>query len=416
MRSECFKPRCCHERARQRRSKRGYVLNRLSVIGTLVLAGCSLAPFITKNSIDYNSTVENVTNSVLVTNILRARDGAPLYFSDLSQIRGSLALNVQTAETTLPYGPLFPASAGASAQAGPIAINSTPGFDVAPLNTKNFAQGMMEGIDVNVFAYFIQRGIDAKVFLNLVVGRVERYSKTPDGGYRLDATCASYSRNCFPGLVKAWTVRRPIMGQLSEVTKLGPPIPAELLIHQHDPLGSLIKVDAGDYDLKEAKNSFQLSKTNSKSVLCVASRNGGYEAVGIASPGAAKEPKKPPVPKTDGSCLNVNSAGMPTKDAAGGSSPYRYVLYTRSVEAVFYYLGGLLKDPANSPIPFYISDSPLEPARFHVDYRGKSYFVREATDDGSDATITILAILNDLLNLNRDAKDIPSTKTVATTP
>src|SRR5580658_6561584 len=134
MRSECFKPRCCHERARQRRSKRGYVLTRLSVIGTLVLAGCSLAPFITKNSIDYNSTVENVTNSVLVTNILRARDGAPLYFSDLSQIRGSLALNVQTAETTLPYGPLFPASAGASAQAGPIAINSTPGFDVAPLN------------------------------------------------------------------------------------------------------------------------------------------------------------------------------------------------------------------------------------------------------------------------------------------
>ena len=74
----------------------------------LLLAGCSLAPVIAENTLDYNTAVETVTNGVLVSNILRARDGAPLYFSDLSQIRGAVQFSLQ-AQTTLPYGPVFPA-------------------------------------------------------------------------------------------------------------------------------------------------------------------------------------------------------------------------------------------------------------------------------------------------------------------
>jgi hypothetical protein len=87
------------------------------------------------------------------------------------------------------------------------------------------------------------------------------------------------------------------------------------------------------------------------------------------------------------------------------------VLYVRSVEAMFYYLGSLLLDPEHSPVPFYIFDHPVDDTRFHIEYRGRSYFVREASP--GDGTITILAILSDLLNLNRDAGEIPSTKTVA---
>jgi hypothetical protein len=57
------------------------------------LVGCSLAPLVAHESEDYNETVETVTNSLLVTNILRARDEVPLYFTDLSQIRGQIMLN-----------------------------------------------------------------------------------------------------------------------------------------------------------------------------------------------------------------------------------------------------------------------------------------------------------------------------------
>jgi hypothetical protein len=370
----------------------------------LLLAGCSLAPVIAENTLDYNTAVETVTNGVLVSNILRARDGAPLYFSDLSQIRGAVQLSLQ-AQTTLPYGPVFPGAAGASAQGGPLAVSSQPGFDVAPLNTKKFAEGMLEGIDVKVFAYFIQRHVDPKVFLNLVVSRVELYRKSEKN---LVGTCTTdigkTGTSCVAELIASWTANRgfaPKIGELSEDNDVGPPIPADLFAKQNNIVASLVRTDAANIDVRKSGGDYRLSKSSVKYALCVAAGpRRGYIAVGLASPGATKDPIKPPVPKSNGNC--------------GGSLPDdRYVIYIRSVEAVFYYLGGLL-NTERPPIPFHIYDHPVEAARFHTDYRGRSYFVREGAT--GDPTITILAILNDLLNLNRDAEEIPSTKTVATTP
>jgi hypothetical protein len=192
------------------------------------------------------------------------------------------------------------------------------------------------------------------------------------------------------------------MGELPEKDDVGPPIPADLFAKQNNVVASLVQSDAANIDVKKSGDSYQLSKSSVKYVLCVAAGpRRGYIAVGLASPGATKDPIKPPVPKSNGNC--------------GGLSPdpYRYVIYIRPVEAVFYYLGILL-NTGQPPIAFHIYDHPVEEARFHTDYRGRSYFVREAAT--GDPTITILAILNDLLNLNRDAEEIPSTKTVATAP
>ena len=198
------------------------------VMALVLLAGCSLAPVIAENTLDYNTTVETVTNNVLVTNILRARDYAPLYFSDLSQIRGAVGLSLQ-AQTAVPYGPVFPGATGASAQGGPLAISSQPGFDVAPLNTKKFAEGLLAGIDVKVFAYFIQRHVDPKVFLNLVVSRVELYRKSEKN---LVGTCTTQIRkngtSCVAELIASWTADgafAPTIGELSENDPVGPPIP-----------------------------------------------------------------------------------------------------------------------------------------------------------------------------------------------
>jgi hypothetical protein len=221
----------------------------------LLLAGCSLAPVIAENTLDYNTAVETVTNSVLVSNILRARDGAPLYFSDLSQIRGAVQLSLQT-QTMVPYGPAFPAGAGASAQGGPLAVSSQPGFDVAPLNTKKFAQGMLEGIDVKVFAYFIQRHVDPKVFLNLVVSRIELYRKSDKN---LVGTCTTDIRkngtSCVADLIASWTANRgfaPRIGELSEKDDVGPPIPADLFAKQNNIVASLVQTDAANIDVKKS--------------------------------------------------------------------------------------------------------------------------------------------------------------------
>ena len=398
-----------HQFSRHREVRRGVSIFP-AAIGAFLLTACSLAPIITENSVDYNETVENVTNSVLVTNILRARDGAPLYFSDLSQIRGSLQLNLQAAQTTLPYAHFFNSSTPSLFQAGPLTVGTQPGFDFAPLNTKKFAQGILDGIDEKVFAYFIQRGINAKVFLNLVVSKIERYRMTGPGKATYLQVCPD--PRCLATTIGDWTAddtRQPILGRVSNEFPVGPPIPAEILARQDNILRNLVKVDDSDLDLNESKkqHSYRLSKTTSNFVLCATTRPGNYNAVGIAAPGATKDAEDPTVPTENGTC------------GKGSLDPYRYVLYTRSVEAIFYYLGGLLKHPENSPIPFHIFDYPVEGTRFHASYRGKTYFVREMIVEDHvpvDLTVSILAVLNDLLNLSRDADEIPSTKTVATSP
>jgi hypothetical protein len=149
-------------------------------------------------------------------------------------------------------------------------------------------------------------------------------------------------------------------------TTSAPPIPADLFAKQNNVVARLVQSDAANIDVKKSGDSYQLSKSSVKYVLCVAAGpRRGYIAVGLASPGATKDPIKPPVPKSNGNC------GRPSPD------PYRYMIYIRSVEAVFYYLGILL-NTEQPPIPFHIYDHPVEEARFHTDYRGRSYFVREA--------------------------------------
>src|ERR1700739_1436463 len=99
---------------------------------TALLMGCALDRQITGASVDYNVVIENANNAFLIDNILRARDHTPLYFTDVSQIHGSLQAAASTS-VTLPFGPgkapgkLYTALVGSS-------IQSSPNFDVAPLD------------------------------------------------------------------------------------------------------------------------------------------------------------------------------------------------------------------------------------------------------------------------------------------
>ena len=55
------------------------------------LAGCSLSGTITDHSVAYNATVEAATDTLLVTNVLRARDRAPLHFTTIGAIHGAFS-------------------------------------------------------------------------------------------------------------------------------------------------------------------------------------------------------------------------------------------------------------------------------------------------------------------------------------
>lgn len=132
-----------------------------SIVSCLVLlGGCSLSGAVTHSSLDYAQVLETVTNDMLATNILLARDQAPLHFTDLSQIRGSLQLQAQT-QVSEPFGSLFNSDEPPRAMLnGLIAGASNPSFDVVPLNTKSFTEGINAPIDPKYFQYLTNREQD----------------------------------------------------------------------------------------------------------------------------------------------------------------------------------------------------------------------------------------------------------------
>src|SRR5262245_14698426 len=61
----------------------------LALVLSIMSSGC-LSPVIKSDAIDFGGVIEDTTNRLLVTNLLRARDKAPLHFADIPQLRESV--------------------------------------------------------------------------------------------------------------------------------------------------------------------------------------------------------------------------------------------------------------------------------------------------------------------------------------
>jgi hypothetical protein len=58
---------------------------------SMLLCGCGVSPALIKtDTIAFGEIIEDTTNKLLVVNVLRARDKAPLHFSDIPVIRESM--------------------------------------------------------------------------------------------------------------------------------------------------------------------------------------------------------------------------------------------------------------------------------------------------------------------------------------
>jgi hypothetical protein len=192
----------------------------LSLCATVVCNGCT-APYVAGEAIASNKAVETETNSHLVTNILRARDGVPTYYSDISHLRGSLQTQAGI-NALIGVGP----SKNWTGRGGigpDIAVQTNPSFDVAPLNTQGFTKGINEPLDVRVFQYYLDRALPPYTPLELFVDKIEdvryeggRASNTPF----YNIPCDDPTRDC--GLRSATTGERYFYAKITRW--LRPPI------------------------------------------------------------------------------------------------------------------------------------------------------------------------------------------------
>jgi hypothetical protein len=111
---------------------------------------------------------------------MRAGDQKALIFSDLSQIHGTLSSSMSS-QLTLPFGPYaYTSSSQNSAQLGPFTLTTGPTFDVAPLNTKLFTEGIMRSVDAGTLAFYFNAGDCRAVPLLLFIQRIDEYEVVLD--------------------------------------------------------------------------------------------------------------------------------------------------------------------------------------------------------------------------------------------
>ncbi|HXZ00811.1 MAG TPA: hypothetical protein VEI03_12480 [Stellaceae bacterium] len=117
------------------------------------------------NSLDYNAAIQDAGDKLLVINILRARDLAPLHFGDVPSIHETVQLTAGLTPTFI-FGPVHPGSVSNSVAAA-VSLQDAPTFEMDNLDTQDFVTGVMSPIEPKVVKYWLDRGMDQRIALLL---------------------------------------------------------------------------------------------------------------------------------------------------------------------------------------------------------------------------------------------------------
>jgi hypothetical protein len=143
------------------------------------LCGCGTmnASVIRSDALAFQDAMEDATNKLLVLNVLRARDKAPLHFADIPAIRESLS---QNASLTAPgfLSNLLAFRKSASATAG---MAVSPSFELSHLASREFHTGISSPIEARVVKYWLDRGLDRRIVLLLFFSSMEIVETRADG-------------------------------------------------------------------------------------------------------------------------------------------------------------------------------------------------------------------------------------------
>ena len=148
-------------------------MNRILALGiSICLCGCVMAPeFMKKDSLSFGDVIEDTTNKLLVVNLLRARDKAPLHFADIPVIRESMQASASLGIIQV-HGPVT----GTTQRDGYVAglnVQSAPSFELTHLQSKDFITGISSPIDPKIVKYWLDRGLDRRIVLLLFFSAAE---------------------------------------------------------------------------------------------------------------------------------------------------------------------------------------------------------------------------------------------------
>ncbi len=337
----------------------------------MVLPGCSFAPIINQQAMDYFRANDQAANQIILLNILRAKDGAPLHFSELSQIRGSFTAGA-LASTTLPYGPVNHATQLVR-KLGTFSVNvsDSPSFDIASLDTKDFTTGVMKPISPDTFSFFLNEGIDYRMVLMLLVSSIKLPSfeepvlNAPNSSRGI-CYQALPGKFAIPSAFQVVTDGTPCpvqpelefyaylraigsIGRIYPVSAKSAPRPvgAPFALDIAHNLKAVTNIDPAKYTLMQVKSGpdkgkFQLMTVarSGLTVLCEAGDKGPRVVSALGGEGG--EVRVPRNACDPGAAADDQSAPDPKAQVTVGKDPGTFVIKLRSTFEVIQYVGQIL--------------------------------------------------------------------------
>jgi hypothetical protein len=427
------------------------------VMGLLMLGACSLSPRVESDALAYHEAADVTANRIILLNVLRAKDNAPLHFAELSLLHGSVSESGTVVETQ-PIGQIPHSSALPRATVAPSAtVGDQVTFDLGTLDTQTFTQGVTAPISPRMLKYFLDSGVDHRLVLLLLLS-----SARPAGG---EEAIANYPRServvCYlngrpkpgdlpslyqvhgmettadqcPGREREFLAFLRILNGLPRVfavsskpfVPVGPPFRPNNANLLHDMLSmdhnkqTLTKLPGGLMQLGVRSDEDEI-------VLCQDRPASGAAArlkvtMGDpCNPGATSEPMGAKVSRDEAlldftvrSTLGIFSflgqvLGGEERRSEKAGTDICITLDDR----------GSQHDCASGQVLFHLTHDRTH-ARFGVDYGGEFWGVPEARPclnptEACDHTLETLSMVSLLLNLSKSARDIPSTPAVQLVP
>jgi hypothetical protein len=434
----------------------------------LLLSGCSLSPLVNGSVMDYFQVTDLAANRIILLNILRAMDGAPLHFSELSLVRGQLTASTNTS-VTFPFGPLLHATSPRQLAGFGGTVSSAPSFDVGSLDTQDFTKGVMTQITPATVNFFLDEGIDYRLVWLLLVsgvrtaGNQETILNAPESSRQicyaqknlpLNAPLPAHYTIIGPGDVCAGTAELEFFGFLRELNSIhrvyaktvegsARTIGAPFALDMRSELRALAGMDPAKYRMEKlASGQYQLEMAErpETTVLCEEPLDGGSPRVL-----SVLQDESIGKPVSANSCVvGVSQPGAsPASQVTIGTSPGTVQLTLRSTLEVIQFLGRVLafqieqtrmsgharcvtldfegRAPyCNGDILFDLRHNESA-AAIGLDYDSQYWAVPQspsctATSPSCDHTLETMAMISLLLNQNKSAKDIPSTPAFEAVP
>jgi hypothetical protein len=428
-----------------------------------LLTSCTQVDRFTDRSVGFNAQIADVQSQTLFLNIIRASLYQPLAFTSLASVTGTATTSGQLG-LSLPFEWAHTSPFIASPQ---VSVSGGPTFTVNNLNTKEFMQGIMSPVQMQVLDLLIHEGIPAQELFYLMIGQANVTTKghapLTATGIRVDPIDNDPRHLAdFRNFLHAMFTLGLQTEETDTITPIGPAVPAADL----NRVAALAKLSEDKLDLVPGKHkTFQLVKKTTEYRFCfgntpaqgVSFTTTGTDTAGAKQPvtvtifadkaslcgapdaTAGKQPADQTAHK-NGKKLSFTMAVAAGAERRAGTRrlPGEIDVTLRSTEGIIHYLGeitaaAICRQNATAPcepneglpaietaygkahnlpdLPLFTptADRDIRHTFIALDYMGQHYALAAG---GQDRSANVLSILTQLLALNSSAKDVPAASVV----